>query len=181
MEGVASCCLPLSHMSPRPACTAAAEVATSTRQAVCPRLRAALSTGVITQENRGLRVSIPSGAARHSTRKSAGRTPAELPGGSWAAACPVFLSNGANVVPSVSSCRRVRRLVTVVRILWGYEKEIRAGNVIHPENVGINTTMWNFGLHIRNGKCYLYTNWSFTCEYMAPGHESPTRGTPHGY
>jgi len=42
------------------------------------------------------------------------------------------------------------------------------GNVIDFVNVGINTTMWNFGLHIRNLKCYLYTNWSFTCEYSLP-------------
>ena len=72
-----------------------------------------MSTGVITHENRGLRVSIPAGAVRHSTRKSAGRTLEELPGGSWAAARPVFFDNEANVVPRVSSCRRLRRLVTV--------------------------------------------------------------------
>jgi hypothetical protein len=114
---------------------------------------------------------MPAGVVRHSTLKPAGCTLEELPGGSWVAA---GVDVGARVAPQVASWRKVRRLVTMGRILFGYDSE-EAGRLTRSENVVINTTMWNFGLHIWNGKCYLYTNWSFTCEYMAPGHESPTR------
>lgn len=106
---------------------------------------------------------MPAGVVRHSTLKPAGCTLEELPGGSWVAA---GVDVGARVAPQVASWRKVRRLVTMGRILFGYDSE-EAGRLTRSENVVINTTMWNFGLHIWNGKCYLYTNWSFTCEYMA--------------
>jgi hypothetical protein len=49
------------------------------------------------------------------------------------------------------------------------------------ENVGVNTTMWNFCLPIQHRQCYLYTNRSFACEYVARGHDSLSRrGAAHG-
>src|SRR3984957_1540775 len=36
--------------------------------------------------------------------------------------------------------------------------------------------MWNFCLPIQHRQCYLYTNWSFACEYVARGHDSLSRG-----
>jgi hypothetical protein len=46
------------------------------------------------------------------------------------------------------------------------------------ENVGVNTTMWNFCLPIQHRQCYLYTNRSFACEYVARGHDSLSRRAP---
>ena len=140
-----------------------------------------MSTGVITQLNRGRKVSMPAGAVRHSTLKPAGCRLAELPAGSWVAA---GVGAGARAAPQVASWRKVRRLVTMEWILLGYDTEARAHlqsggskNVIRTGNVVINTTMWNFGLHIWNGKCYLYTNWSFTCEYTV-GPRFTDQGVP---
>jgi hypothetical protein len=69
-----------------------------------------------------------------------------------------------------------RRLVTV-GILRGGAARCGSASVLHFENVGRNTTMWNFLLHIWNRQCYLYTNRSFACEYVARGHDS-LPGTP---
>jgi hypothetical protein len=70
-----------------------------------------------------------------------------------------------------------RRLVTVGILRAGVAR-LGPRMCSVSENVGINTTMWNLCLHIQNRQCYLYTNWSFACEYVARGHDSLSRGAP---
>jgi hypothetical protein len=162
--------LPLSHTSPRPARAASAVDATTTRYACWTTCLALVSATDSTQLNRGLRVWIPRGVLRHSTRRSAGCTPDVGLARRWVARLPCF-NSGPTAAPRDRICRMARRLVTV-GILRGGVAGLGPQNVLCSENVGINTTMWNLCLHIRNRQCYLYTNRSFACEYVARGHDS---------
>ena len=55
------------------------------------------------------------------------------------------------------------------------------GNVMGFVNVGINTTMWNFGLHIQNLKCYLYTNWSLHANIRCQGDSLTSRSRARAF